>query len=88
LQGLDDVLVPEAGASGAVGLAGAVGGTQPGEAERVLRLVERNLTSLTRVVPMVEIEDLPPSMQPHVVGVPQTWVQLFWRLENIVIHYS
>jgi hypothetical protein len=33
-----------------------------GEAERVLRRVERNFTSLTRTVPMVEIEDLPPSM--------------------------
>jgi hypothetical protein len=51
-------------------MAGAVGGPQPGEAERVLRRVEWNLTTLTHVVPMAEIEDLPPSMQPHVVGVP------------------
>jgi hypothetical protein len=48
-----------------------VGGPPTGEAERVLRQVERNLTVLTRTVPMAEIEDLPPSMQPHVVGVPQ-----------------
>jgi hypothetical protein len=27
-------------------------------------------------------------MQPHVVGVPQTWVQLFWHLENVVVHYG
>jgi hypothetical protein len=38
------------------------------EDERVLRRVEKNFTSLTRTIPMVEIEDLPPSMHPHVVG--------------------
>ena len=32
------------------------------EAERVLRRVEWNLTTLTHIVPMGEIEDLPPSM--------------------------
>jgi hypothetical protein len=58
------------------------------EAERVLRRVEQNLTSLTRKVPMAEIEDLPPSMQPHVVEVPRTWVYLFWCLENITVHYN
>jgi hypothetical protein len=42
------------------------------EVERVLRRVEGNFTSLTRTVPMAEIEDLPPSMQPHVVGAPRT----------------
>jgi hypothetical protein len=61
-----------------------VGGPQAGEADRVLRRVERNLTALTHAVPMAEIEDLPPAMQPHVVGVPQTWVQLFWHLANIL----
>jgi hypothetical protein len=66
----------------------AAGGPPAGEAERVLRWVEWNLTSLTRTVPMAEIEDLPPSMQPHVVGVPRTWVQLFWHLENVVVHYN
>jgi hypothetical protein len=59
-----------------------------GEAERVLRRVERNFTSLTRTVPMVEIEDLPPSMQPHVVGAPRTWVRLFRHLANVVDHYN
>jgi hypothetical protein len=58
------------------------------EAERVLRRVERNFTSLTRTVLMVEIEDLPLSMQPHVVGAPQTWVRLFRRLTNSVDHYN
>jgi hypothetical protein len=33
-----------------------------GEAKRVLRQVERKFTALTRIVPMVEIEDLIPSM--------------------------
>jgi hypothetical protein len=44
------------------------------EAEMVLRRVERNFTALTRTVPMVEIEDLLPSMQPRVVREPRTWV--------------
>jgi hypothetical protein len=48
----------------------AGGGPPAREAERVLIWVERNLTVLTCTVPMVEIEDLPPSMQNHVVGVP------------------
>jgi hypothetical protein len=72
---------PEAGPTTA-------GGPPAREADRVLRWVERNLTALTRTVPMAEIEDLPPSMQPHVVGVPRTWVQLFWHLENVVVHYG
>jgi hypothetical protein len=55
----------------------ATGGPPAREAERLLRWVEQNLTALTRAVPMAKIEDLLPSMQPHVVGVPQTWVQLF-----------
>jgi hypothetical protein len=61
---------PEAGPVGAGGPT-AAGGPPAGEAERVLRRVERNLTALTHAVPMAEIEDLPPAMQPHVVGVPQ-----------------
>jgi hypothetical protein len=61
---------PEAAAGGA-----AVAGNLPaGEAERVLKRVERNFTALTRTVPMAEIEDLPPSMQPHVMRAPRTWV--------------
>ena len=59
-----------------------------GEAERVLRRVERNFTSLTRTVPMPEIEDLPPSMQLHVVGAPRTWVWLFRCLENTIDYYN
>jgi len=50
--------------------------------------VEHNLTTLTHAVPMAEIEDLPPSMHPHVVGMPWTWVQLFQCLENIIVHYG
>jgi hypothetical protein len=50
----------------------AVGELLAGEAERVLRRVEQNFSSLTCTVPMEEIEDLPPSMQPHVVGAPRT----------------
>jgi hypothetical protein len=79
---------PEAGPAVAIRQAAAIGGPPTGEAERVLRRVERNLTALTRTVPMVEIKDLPLSMQPHVVGVPRTWVQLFQFLENIVVHYD
>ena len=64
---------PEAAAAVAGGV--AIAGNLPtGEAERVLRRIERNFTALTRTVLMAEIEDLPPSMQTHVVGVPRTWV--------------
>jgi hypothetical protein len=69
---------PRPGAAPAAAGGPTVAGELPaGEAERVLRRVERNFTSLTRTVPMAEIEDLPPSMQPHVVGAPRTWVQAF-----------
>jgi hypothetical protein len=50
---------PEAGPTTAGGPT-AAGGPPAGEADRVLRRVERNLTALTRAVPMAEIEDLPP----------------------------
>jgi hypothetical protein len=64
---------PEAAAAAARGV--AVAGNPPaGEAERALRRVERNFTELTHTVPMIEIEDLPPSMQTHMVGLPRTWV--------------
>jgi hypothetical protein len=62
---------PEAAAS-AVGGVAVVGNLPAGEAKRVLRRVEQNFTALTHTVPMAEIEDLPPSMQTHVVGAPQT----------------
>jgi hypothetical protein len=59
----------------------AVAGNLPvKEAERVLRRVEWNFIALTRTVPMAEIEDLLPSMQPHVVRAPRTWVRLFRHL--------
>jgi hypothetical protein len=64
------------------------GGPPAEEDERVLRRVEKNLTTITHTVPMAEIEDLPPSMQHHVVGVPRTLVQIFQHLENVIIHYS
>jgi hypothetical protein len=66
-------LRPEA-TVGTVGGAAVVGNLLDEEAERVLRQVERNFTALTPTVSMAEIEDLLPSMQPHVVGAPQTWV--------------
>jgi len=62
---------PEAGPTAAVGPVATTGGPLVREAERVLRWVERNLTALTHAVPMEEIEDLPPVMQPHVVVVPR-----------------
>jgi hypothetical protein len=58
------------------------------EAKRVLRQVERNFIVLTRMVPMEKIEDLPPSMQPHVVEAPRTWVRLFQHLANVVDQYN
>jgi hypothetical protein len=64
---------PRPGATPAAAGGPTVAGDLPaGEVERVLRRVERNFTALTRTVPMEEIKDLPPSMQPHVVGVPRT----------------
>jgi hypothetical protein len=69
-------------------LAEVAGGPPAGEAKRVLILVEWNLTALTRTVPMEDIEDLPSSMKPHVVGVPWTWVQLFHHLVNADVHYG
>jgi hypothetical protein len=78
---------PEAAAATAGGVA-VVGNLQAGEAERVLRWIERNFTALTRIVPMAEIEDLSPSMQTHVVGAPRTWVRLFRRLAQAIHDYN
>jgi hypothetical protein len=64
---------PEATAPAARGVA-AAGNPPAGEAERALRRIEWNFTELTRTVPMIEIEDLSPSMQTHMVGLPRTWV--------------
>ena len=67
----------------------AIAGNLPAkEAERVLRRVEYNFTALTCTVPMAEIEDLSPSMQPHVVGAPRMWVRLFRRLAHAVDYYN
>jgi hypothetical protein len=52
---------PEAIAAAARGAA-AAGNPPAGEAERDLRWIEWNFTELTHTVPMIEIEDLPPSM--------------------------
>jgi hypothetical protein len=65
-----------------------MGGPPYGEAERELRRVYMNMKALTCAVSMVDIEYLPPTMQPHVVGVPRTWVQLFWYLANVIVHYT
>jgi hypothetical protein len=65
-----------------------IGGPPAGDSKRVLRQVERNLVVVTHTIPMDEIKDLPLSMQPHVVGVPWTWVHIFWHLANCIIHYS
>jgi hypothetical protein len=80
---------PRPGAAPATAGGPVVAGDFPArEAERVLRRVERNFTTLTHTVPMEEIEDLPLSMQPHVVGAPRMWVRLFQNLENVVDQYN
>jgi hypothetical protein len=48
----------------------------------------RNLEALTCSILMGTIDDLPIGMQHHVVGVPQTWVCLFWHLANDVLCYD
>jgi hypothetical protein len=67
----------------------AIAGNLPaGEAKIFLRRVEQNFTALTRTILMAEIEDLPPSMQPHVVGAPRTWVRFFRCLAHVVDYYN
>jgi hypothetical protein len=78
---------PEATAAAAGGEI-VVGNLPAGEAERVLRRIEWNFTALTRTVPMADIENLPPSMQTHVVGEPWTWVRLFRCLAHVVDDYN
>jgi hypothetical protein len=72
----------------AIGGLAVIGDLPAGEVERVLRRVEWNFIALTRTVPVVEIEDLSPSMQPHVVGAPRTWVRLFRHLAHAVDQYN
>jgi hypothetical protein len=68
---------------------GAVAGNPTlAEAERALVWIERNFTELTRTVPMIDIEDMPPSLQTHMVGLPQSWVRLFRRLGRAVHDYN
>jgi hypothetical protein len=78
----------EAGPATTIGLTTSTGGPPAVEAERVPRWVEQNLTTLTHVIPMEEIEDLQPVMKNHIVGVPRTRVQLFRHLANVVVHYG
>jgi hypothetical protein len=75
-------------AAAATGEAAVAGNLPAGEAERVLRRIEWNFYVLTRIVPMAEIEDLPPSLQTHIVGVPRTWVRLFRHLGQAVYDYN
>jgi hypothetical protein len=56
--------------------------------ERALVRIERNFTELTRTVPMIDIEDMPPSMQTYMVGLPRSWVRLFRRLGRAVHDYN
>jgi hypothetical protein len=78
---------PETAAATARGAA-AAGNPPAGEAEKALGWIEQNFTELTRTVPMIEIEDLPPSMQTHMVGLPRTWVRLFRSLGRVVYEYN
>jgi hypothetical protein len=66
----------------------AAGNPTPAEAERALVRIERNFTELTRTVPMIDIEDMPPSLQTHMVGLPRSWVRLFRRLGRVVHDYN
>jgi hypothetical protein len=58
-----------------------------GDAERVLQNVQGNLSRLTHMIPMVQVEDLPEAMQRQVVGVPCAWVRLFRHLVNSIVCY-
>jgi hypothetical protein len=55
--------------------------------ERVLQNVQGNLSQLTHMIPMVQVEDIREAMQRQVVGVPRAWVRLFQRLTNVVVCY-
>ena len=56
-------------------------------AERTLNNVQRHLARLSYQVPMAEIEDLPPDMQRHVVGMPRDWVRVFRRMATAIVSY-
>ena len=57
------------------------------DAERTLANVQRHLARLSYQVPMAEIEDLPPDMQRHVVGMPRDWVRVFRHVANAIVSY-
>ena len=59
-----------------------------GDAERILKNVQGNLSRLNHRILMVQVEDLPDTMQRHVVGVPRPWVRLLKCLENTVVCYN
>ena len=63
---------------------GEVDAEDPG---RTLHIVQRNLESLTRQVPMSAVEDLPEAIQRRVVGVPRDWVWLFHRVSTVIVFY-
>jgi hypothetical protein len=77
---------PETSAAAARGA--AAGHPTPAEAERALVRIERNFTELTRTVLMIDIEDMPPSMQNYMVGLPRSWVRLFRHLGRAVHDYN
>ena len=58
-----------------------------GDTKRTLNNVQRHLARLSCRVPMAEIEDLPPDMQRHVVGMPRDWVRVFRRVANAIVTY-
>lgn len=58
-----------------------------GEADRVLRQVERHLDRLITVVPPAEIEDLPVAYQRQVTRVPRTWIRLFRHVAQAALCY-
>ena len=57
------------------------------DAERTLNNVQRHLARLSYQVSMAEIEDLPPDMQRHVVGMPRDWVCVFRRVATAIVSY-
>ena len=75
-------------AAATAGGAAVAGNLPAGEAERVLRRIEWNFTVLSHTFPMANIEDFPPSLQTHIVGVPRTWVRLFRHLGQAVYDYN
>ena len=59
-----------------------------GEADRVLRQVERHLDRLTTAISPAEIEDLPVAYQRQVIRVPRTWIRLFRRVAQATLCYK